>query len=104
VYVGDVGELLPRLPAGALDAILLDVDNGPGNLVHNANSALYRPSFLHASREALRDGGQLAVWSADGAPELVTNLNSVFGGCDAHAVDVDLQGRAEQYWLLIATR
>jgi spermidine synthase len=104
VYVGDVGRLVPRLPPGGLDAVLLDIDNGPGHLVHDANAALYRPRFLRACRDALREGGQLAVWSADAAPELVTDLGLVFGRCDSHAVQVDLQGRAEQYWLLIAAR
>jgi spermidine synthase len=48
----------------AYDAILLDVDNGPSALAHRGNDALYGMRGLGACREALRDGGVLAVWSA----------------------------------------
>ena len=46
------------------DAILLDVDNGPGGLNRKANDSLYSRSGLDASRRALRPGGLLAIWSA----------------------------------------
>ena len=50
--------------AGAWDAILLDVDNGPDGLVRAANDRLYSPAGLAAAKAALRPGGVLAVWSA----------------------------------------
>ena len=53
------------------DLVLLDVDNGPGYLVHDANAALYRAPFLQTARAALRPGGVLVVWSAAEAPELL---------------------------------
>ncbi len=46
------------------DAILLDVDNGPGGLVSQANDGLYASAGLKAAAQALRPGGVLAVWSA----------------------------------------
>jgi spermidine synthase len=50
--------------AGAWDAILLDVDNGPDGLVRAANDRLYSPAGLAAAKAALRPGGVLAIWSA----------------------------------------
>jgi spermidine synthase len=50
--------------ASAFDAILLDVDNGPEGLIRRANGALYDPRGLKAIRQALREGGVLAVWSS----------------------------------------
>ncbi|HEY0086155.1 MAG TPA: hypothetical protein VGB65_09625 [Allosphingosinicella sp.] len=50
--------------AGAWDAILLDVDNGPDGLTVQSNDALYAPAGLAAARAALRPGGVLAIWSA----------------------------------------
>jgi spermidine synthase len=50
--------------AGAYDAILLDVDNGPDGLVRDANDRLYSRAGLAAARAALKPGGILAVWSA----------------------------------------
>ncbi|TPI33446.1 hypothetical protein FJW08_05595 [Mesorhizobium sp. B3-2-1] len=58
----DVGQLI-RSEAGAWDAILLDVDNGPEGIVHKGNDALYSAAGLSAARTALKPGGVLAVWS-----------------------------------------
>ena len=48
---------------GVFDAILLDVDNGPGGLNRDANDGLYSVGGLNAAKRALRPGGVLAVWS-----------------------------------------
>lgn len=48
----------------SLDAILLDVDNGPGGLTHVGNDWLYAMPGLAASMAALRANGLLAIWSA----------------------------------------
>jgi spermidine synthase len=59
----DVAATIARAPA-AWDAILLDVDNGPGGLVVESNDRLYSAAGLAAARAALRPGGLLAVWSS----------------------------------------
>jgi spermidine synthase len=48
----------------SFDAILLDVDNGPGGLNRDANDRLYSIGGLNAAKRALKPGGVLAVWSA----------------------------------------
>ncbi|MFG1479094.1 spermidine synthase [Xanthobacter sp. V4C-4] len=53
-----------RSGRAAYDAILLDVDNGPGGLMRAANDGLYDAAGLQAARAALRPGGLLAVWSS----------------------------------------
>ncbi len=61
VHEGDVAS---RIAAGAsLDAILLDVDNGPNGLTRPANDRLYSASGLARAHAALRAGGVLGVWS-----------------------------------------
>ena len=55
------------------DLVLLDVDNGPGYLVHDANARLYEHDFLASTRKLLNPGGALVVWSANPAPELATS-------------------------------
>jgi spermidine synthase len=47
-----------------LDAILLDVDNGPSAFTTSGNSGLYDDRGLAAIHAALKPGGVLAVWSA----------------------------------------
>ncbi|MCK0207841.1 spermidine synthase [Starkeya koreensis] len=63
LHEGDVAEAIRAGRAG-YDAILLDVDNGPGGLTRAANDGLYSPAGLGAARAALRPGGVLAVWSS----------------------------------------
>ena len=63
VEPGDVAVTL-RSSAGAFDAILLDVDNGPDAFTSAGNSALYGDAGIASARRALKDGGVLAVWSA----------------------------------------
>jgi spermidine synthase len=103
VVVGDVAEVIAAADA-AYDLVLLDVDNGPSYLVHDANAALYGPGLHAATRRATRPGGRCVIWSAAQDDALLETLREVFGEAEAGAYDVDLQGRAEQYWLYWSTR
>lgn len=70
VHVGDVIELVHAPPA-PWSAILLDVDNGPGELTRPINAWLYTPEGLATAWQALIPGGILAIWSA-GPDHLLT--------------------------------
>jgi spermidine synthase len=72
--------------AGAYDAILLDVDNGPDGLVRLANDRLYTLSGLASARAALRWGGVLAIWSA--APDAAFARRLVKAGFSVEEVAV----------------
>ncbi|MET0547261.1 MAG: spermidine synthase [Caulobacterales bacterium] len=63
VSVSDVQAMIDRAES-KYDAILLDVDNGPGGVVRPENDALYNHNGLKAAHAALRQGGVLAIWSA----------------------------------------
>jgi spermidine synthase len=102
IVVADVAAALAEATPASYDLVLLDVDNGPGYLVHDANAALYDAPALEAARQALRTGGAVAIWSAAEAPELERTLGTVFGNAAALPHDVLLQDRDEQYWLYVA--
>jgi spermidine synthase len=57
----DVVDVLAR--ERDLDAILLDVDNGPEWASFRTNARIYAPAGLAVAHAALRPGGMLAVWS-----------------------------------------
>jgi SAM-dependent methyltransferase len=57
-----------------LDAILLDVDNGPDSASFRSNARLYRQEGLTAARRALRPGGIYAVWSGYPADAFMDRL------------------------------
>jgi spermidine synthase len=86
------------------DLVLLDVDNGPGYLVHDGNESVYQADFLTRCRELLSPGGVLVVWSASAAPELLAVLRDVFGVAEEQAHHVLLQDRPEDYFLYLARR
>jgi len=73
VCEGDDARVIETQPR-AFDAILLDVDNGPEGLTHNANDWLYGSDGLAAAYAALRAGGVLAVWSAGRDPSFTGRL------------------------------
>ena len=103
VTTADVALALRDAPPSEHDLILLDVDNGPGYLVHDANAGLYRAPALEDAKRATRPGGMVVVWSAAEARDLEETMGEVFGRFRTEAVsyEVDLQGRAETYWLYV---
>ena len=62
VRVEDIAGIL-RSTRGGYDAIMNDVDNGPDGLILPRNRWLYDPEGLATTRQALRPGGVLTVWS-----------------------------------------
>jgi len=76
VRTGDVVSLIAQSP-DSFDAILLDIDNGPSAMTDSGNQRLYGGKGMQACRRALREGGCLAVWSAEPSREfenLLVNL------------------------------
>ncbi|QIG44309.1 methyltransferase domain-containing protein [Nocardioides anomalus] len=102
VVEADVAVALQEGRDATYDLVLLDVDNGPGYLVHATNAALYEAPALTHARRVLRPGGALVVWSAAPSPELEAALGEVFGAVEAQRHDVTLQEREEEYWLYVA--
>ncbi|MGD9957775.1 spermidine synthase [Nocardioides sp.] len=102
VTVADVAVALAETRPASYDLVVLDVDNGPGYLVYDANAALYREPFLATCRRVLDHEGVLAIWSADEAPELEAAMKGVFGNCRARSCEVELQDRQEHYWLYVS--
>ncbi len=102
--VADVSVALAEAAPASYDVVLLDVDNGPGHLVHDANADLYGAPFLGVVHDRLAPGGAVALWSAARSPELLDTLAEVFGQVDEIAHEVRLQDRDEHYWLYAGRR
>ena len=104
VVVADLARAVTEAGPTTYDVMLLDVDNGPGQLVHRTNAALYDEPFLRAALERLNPGGALVVWSAERSPALAEALRSVFGEVEERDHAVRLQDRDVDYWLYAARR
>jgi spermidine synthase len=102
VVHADVATFVEEAARATYDLVLMDVDNGPANLVHTRNAALYEPDFLVSVREVLAPAGAFVVWSAAEAPALERSLQELFGRCERVTLPVLLQGREEEYHLYAA--
>ena len=101
LHQADVAELIA--PARSrYDAILLDVDNGPGGLNRAANDGLYAVDGLHAARRALAPGGVLAVWSAGPNAEFARRLHRTGFRVDEVRVRASGAGRGARHVIWIA--
>ncbi|TWH73217.1 hypothetical protein JD78_01740 [Modestobacter roseus] len=105
LHTADVAAHLADHP-GAYDAVLLDVDNGPGFLVHQRNAGLYGTPGLTGALAALRPGGVLAVWASDPVPELADRLRGLPDATDVEHLVLPVQrdGRAFDYAIALARR
>ena len=99
---GDVAPMIEAANA-AYDAILLDVDNGPGGLGRPANDDLYDLPGLAAARRALRPGGVLAVWSAAPDEAFTRRLGRAGFIADAVPVRAGRRGRGARHTIWLAT-
>jgi spermidine synthase len=75
VTIEDVADVLARR-SGDLDAILLDVDNGPHWASFRSNGRLYTPAGLASAHRALAPGGALVVWSGYPADAFLAKLRA----------------------------
>jgi spermidine synthase len=87
VLVADLAEAVETLEP-AFDAVCLDVDNGPGWLVHERNRRLYDQVGLRAMRRLLRPGGRVAVWAAAADAGFEARLREYFDAVRTVAIPV----------------
>ncbi len=102
IHQGDVGPLIAAGKA-SWDAILLDVDNGPGGLDRSDNDALYSAAGLAAARAALTSRGVLAVWSANPNTDFVRRLRNAGFTVEEHGAHAHRPGRGARHIIWLAT-
>jgi spermidine synthase len=103
VTIGDVGTAIAGSSAG-VDAILLDVDNGPDGLTVAANDALYGAAGLAAVRAALTPRGVLAVWSQGPDRSFTQRLRQTGFGVEEVGVRAGRGGRGKRHVIWLARK
>jgi spermidine synthase len=80
----------PDFPARKYDAVLLDIDHTPSNVLHQTNTRFYTEQGLLELATHLKPDGIFALW-ADGAPEndFADRLRQVFDDVQAHTIEFD---------------
>jgi hypothetical protein len=79
-----------RTPGRRFDAILVDIDHSPKNLLHPRHAALYEPEGLARLAAHLHPGGVFALWSNDPPDDAFgCILAGAFATSAAHVVTFD---------------
>ncbi|MCK5312165.1 MAG: spermidine synthase [Desulfobacteraceae bacterium] len=80
----------PENPIKKHDAILLDIDHTPDNVLHQTNTRFYCEEGLKELKQHLKPGGVFALW-ADGFPNesFTSRLGKVFENVEAHTIKFD---------------
>ncbi|MDB5640576.1 MAG: hypothetical protein JWP51_5484 [Bradyrhizobium sp.] len=80
----------PRTRRRRFDAVLVDIDHSPRNLLHPRHAAFYEPEGLVRLAEHLHPGGVFALWSNDPPDDAFQSaLVGVFATSAAHVVTFD---------------
>jgi spermidine synthase len=80
----------PQTPKRRFDAVLVDIDHSPTNLLHPGHATLYQPDGLRSLAQQLHPGGVFALWSNDPPDETFSAaLASAFAASQAHVVTFD---------------
>ncbi|HBM78556.1 MAG TPA: spermidine synthase [Verrucomicrobiales bacterium] len=92
-------------PGRTFDAILLDIDHSPRNLIHERHQDFYSLAGLSRLRSFLNPGGIFAMWSDDPPDEDFENLlRDVFPSTESRIVEFPnpLQGIASRSTVYLA--
>jgi spermidine synthase len=73
----------PERPGRRWDAVLLDIDHTPGQLLNGAHADFYTAEGLPRLKQRLKPGGVFALWSNDDPePAFLATLRQVFGNAE----------------------
>jgi len=90
IVQADAFELVRRSEPESWDAVLIDIDDSPDDLLDPAHGTFYTGEGLAEARNALAPGGVLAIWTAgERLPRFQERLASVFSSVAAEVVLVD---------------
>lgn len=98
----DVSAVIEECP-NTFDAIVLDVDNGPGAITLPSNRRLYEPEGLAAIYRSLRPGGKLGVWSSEEDREFASALRSAGFQVEIKHSEATPSHRSTQHIIFVAT-
>jgi spermidine synthase len=103
VQVGDVAALIGGAQQ-SYDAILLDVDNGPGAVTHSDNDSLYSAAGIRSAHAALRPGGILGLWSSAPDAGYTRRLAAAGFAVEVETVRAGGSGKGPHHTIWLARR
>jgi len=99
---GDFFDILNSKPKGSYDALLLDIDNSPDDLITEGNDKMYSPSFLAKIKGVLTPNGCVTYWLAVPAPKFKRLLEKTGFEVEAHAAKPHEQSKKSRHCIYLA--
>ena len=97
----------PEQPGHCFDAILLDIDHTPTQLLNPAHADLYTEAGMQRLKTMLKPGGVFALWSNEAPdPDFLALLKRVFEQAEGQSIEFDnpMQGGKARNGLYLAHR
>lgn len=104
IVLDNVVTVLANAKPKGLDAVMLDVDNGPAPLVDRGNEGLYSDRGLRILSRALRTGGRAVFWSASEDRTFLDRLKDVGFRAEAIGAKAYPQAKRNTHMLFVADR
>lgn len=101
---GDLFDIISSKKKDSYDALLLDIDNTPDDLITAGNSRLYSPGFLAKIRSTLTPDGCVAYWLSEPAPKFKKCLIKAGFHVEAYAAKSHEKSKRARHCIYMATR
>ena len=101
---GDLFDTINSKNKGSYDALLLDIDNTPDDLITAGNARLYSQSFLKKIKEILTPNGCVAYWLSEPAPKFKKCLIKAGFHVEEHAAKPHEKSKRARHCIYVATR
>ena len=101
---GDFHSTLSAKPKSSIDAILIDIDNTPDDLITKGNNKMYSPEFLKKIRSTLTPGGCVAYWLSEPAPKFRKMLGQAGFQVDAIPSKPRENAKRARHCILVARK
>jgi len=101
---GDLYDIISSKNKDSYDALLLDIDNTPDDLITAGNARLYSPNFLAKIQEILTPNGRVCYWLSEPAPKFKKCLMKAGFEVEEHAAKPHEKSKRARHCIYIATR
>lgn len=102
IVTRDVWDVLADAGERGFDAILLDVDNGPGSVCVEANHRLYDRDGIEHLRRAMAPGGRIAIWASQPDPHFANRVRKRGFAVKTHTIRSDGRGGSRRHVVITA--
>ena len=101
---GDLYDTIMSKSKGSYDALLLDIDNTPDDLITAGNARLYSQKFLMKIGEILTPNGCVAYWLSEPAPKFKKCLIKAGFDVEEHAAKPHEKSKRARHCIYVARR